>query len=594
MDLKDPALYQNRELSWMEFNQRVLEEAMDERNPLLERLKFLAIVSSNLDEFFMVRVAGVQQQVNAGVTKTQADGIVPADLLRRVVARCHRMVDEQYQVAREVVLPRLRHSGIRLILSYELNDIQNAELERYFVREIFPVLSPLAIDPGHPLPHLRNLSFNLVVTLRQPWVSGAPPLMAVVEVPDVLDRFIRLPASDGSDSFILLEDAIAPRVGQLFKGYEVESCSAFRLTRNGDLNIDEDEAEDLLRAIEQELREREKGNPVRIEIQAGYHQEAVGFLIREMGLCDEDVYPIDGPLNLKDFFRMVGLPGYDHLRDRAYVAPIPVSLREEDEDIFSRIRRGDILMHHPYESFLPVVDFVERAAIDRAIGADLDCIADDHAAQLRDLLPAVGGVDETESVGADDGAGEHFAVAPEHALVLDGDTRMQARSRADRGARSDVRSRFDERAIFDGRTVVDGGEGADVHVPAQAHRRTDRRGRVHAGRRARNEAQRDVARDRGEAALRIVALEQRSLRRHAIGQRGHDDDGTGARRAGSRRQACRGQESEVVGAGRFEAGQRMQPCGGVAAHEPRTAESRELAEAQRRVEPAHCLRACRW
>lgn len=367
VDLKDPALYQNRELSWMEFNQRVLEEAFDERNPLLERLKFLAIVSSNLDEFFMVRVAGVQQQVNAGVTKTQADGIAPADLLARLVARCHQMVDEQYRHAREVILPRLRSSGIRLLKSHELSDIQNAELERYFVREIFPVLSPLAIDPGHPLPHLRNLSFNLVVTLRQPWVSGAPPLMAVVEVPDVLDRFIRLPASDGSDSFILLEDAIAPRVGQLFKGYEVESCSAFRVTRNGDLNIDEDEAEDLLRAIEAELREREKGNPVRIEIQAGYHQEAVGFLIRELGLSDEDVYPIDGPLNLKDFFKLVGLPGYDHLRDRPYVAPIPVSLREEDEDIFSRIRRGDILMHHPYESFLPVVDFVERAAVDEDV-----------------------------------------------------------------------------------------------------------------------------------------------------------------------------------------------------------------------------------
>ncbi len=370
MDLKSPSLYINRELSWLEFNQRVLDEAMAEENPLLERLKFLAIVSSNLDEFFMVRVAGVQQQVSAGVDDNKQDGCRPVELLERLRARCQRMVAEQYQIARETVLPRLRRAGIRLLKSDELNDIQTAEIERYFASEVFPILTPLAIDPGHPLPELRNLSLNLVVTLRQPWVTGAPPLMALVEVPKVLDRFVPLPSGrDGGRDFILLEDLIAPRVGQLFLGYQVLSCVPFRITRNADLNLAEDEAEDLLRAIEQELRERDRGNPVRIEVQAGCDPMAMGFLLREMGLSREDVHLIDGPLNLKDFFALSGLPGFDELRFRPFVPPVVPALRETGEDIFARIRRGDILLHHPYESFSSVVDFVEQAAVDPEVMA---------------------------------------------------------------------------------------------------------------------------------------------------------------------------------------------------------------------------------
>ncbi len=360
----DPSRYINRELSWMEFNQRVLDEASDERNPLLERLKFLAIVSSNLDEFFMVRVASVMQQVAAGVIDRKPDGLVPADLLERLRARCHRMVDEQYRCYREVLAPRLRRAGIRVLRPPELDARQRAAVEHHFLREVFPVLSPLAIDPGRPLPHLHNLSLNLAVTVKQPWVGGSLPLMAVVEVPDLLDRFVSLPSRPGHRDVVLLEDVIAMRVGELFPGYEVQDCSAFRVSRNSDLNLDEEEAEDLLRAIQQELRERERGHPVRLEVQAGCSAAAVSYLCRELGLSSTDVYTIDGPLNLKQFFALTGSPGFDHLRYRPYVPSVAPVLRKPGEDIFSAMRRQDILLHHPYDSFSSVVDFVEQAAVD--------------------------------------------------------------------------------------------------------------------------------------------------------------------------------------------------------------------------------------
>ena len=364
MDLRDPSLYVNRELSWMEFNQRVLEEAGDDSSPLLERLKFLAIVASNLDEFFMVRVAGVQQQVAAGVGGSKTDGVPPDELLMRLRQRCHEMIDEQYRVYREALSPALRAAGIRLLKPAELSELQTAELDRFFVREVFPVLSPLAIDPGHPVPHIANLSLNLLIALRQPWLAEGPPLTAVLEVPSVLQRLVPVAGEPGDRDYILLEDAIAPRVGMLFTGYEVLSCTPFRVTRNGDLNLVEEEAEDLLIAIERELRERERGNPVRIEVAAGVDPGGLEFLCRELGLSSADVYVIDGPLNLKDFFPLTGLAGYPHLKDQPYVPPIVPQLREADEDIFANIRRGDILMHHPYESFKSVVDFVEQAAED--------------------------------------------------------------------------------------------------------------------------------------------------------------------------------------------------------------------------------------
>ncbi|MBI2298660.1 MAG: polyphosphate kinase 1 [Armatimonadetes bacterium] len=363
MPRQDRDLLINRELGWLEFNHRVMEEAALEDNPLLERLKFLAIVSSNLDEFFMVRVAVVQQQVSAGVTE-KGEGIAPPELLEKLRERCHEMIDEQYRLYREELEPRLRAEGIRLRGPDELSDQQRAAVNRHFAGEVFPVLSPLAIDPGHPVPRIRNLGLNLLVTLQQPWMAAGPPLMAVVEVPGVLKRLVPLPGETGGRDYILLEDVIRPRVGMLFPGFRVQSCAAFRVTRNSDLNFDEEEADDLLAAIEKELRERERGNPVRMEVQAGCDPFGLEFLRRELGLSPADIYTLDGPLNLTDFFPLTGLDGFAHLRDRPFVPPVVPALRESSKDIFETIRRGDILLHHPYDSFSSVVEFVDCAADD--------------------------------------------------------------------------------------------------------------------------------------------------------------------------------------------------------------------------------------
>ena len=363
MDLRDPRLYINRELSWLEFNHRVLEEASDSANPLLEQLKFLAIVSSNLDEFFMVRVAAVMRQAAAGMVEGKGADPPPLALLDRLRARIHAMVDTQYRVMRDGVLPALAGEGLVLRGREELTRDQAAFVDEYFEREVFPVLSPLALDPGHPLPHLRNLALNLVVTLTQPWREGGTALMAVVEVPAVLKRFVPLPSARGNE-FILLGDVIRGGLEQLFLGYEVVNCALFRVTRDADLNIDEDEAEDLLQAIEEELRERDKGRPVRLEVQAGCDPAALRFLQRETGLGDDDTYLIDGPLNLKDFFALTGAPGFDHLRFRPFKPHVVPSLQDADGDVFAAIRRHDILLHHPFHSFNSVIEFVDQAADD--------------------------------------------------------------------------------------------------------------------------------------------------------------------------------------------------------------------------------------
>ncbi len=359
MARRRPELYINRELSWLEFNQRVLEEGWDERNPLLERLKFLAIVSSNLDEFYMVRVSGVQQQVAAGVGPRGPEKVRPEVLLEQLRRRIRRMVDEQYRCAREEVLPALRSAGLRLLRHDELNAEQRAAVEELFRSEVFPVLSPMGIDPGHPMPFIRNLTLNLLVGLK----AADDQRLAIVEVPEVIPRLVPLPA-DGTSDFMLLEELIAPRVGELFGGWEVTSCGAFRLTRNGDLNIDEEEAEDLLVAIEQELRERERGAPVRLEVAADCDPSAVERLCGELGIGAADLVLVDGPLNLKELWPLTSTPGFDHLRDKPFAPQVIPALREADESLFAVIRRGDLLFHHPYDSFDSIVEFVRQAADD--------------------------------------------------------------------------------------------------------------------------------------------------------------------------------------------------------------------------------------
>ncbi|HEY2730502.1 MAG TPA: polyphosphate kinase 1 [Polyangia bacterium] len=373
----DPAnakLFINRELSWLEFNSRVLDEARDASVPLLERLKFLAIVASNLDEFFMIRVAGLKQQLSGNVAETPADGLTPAEQLAAISARAHAMVAEQYRVWREEVGPGLERAGVRISRASQLSAEQRAQLSGYFSREVWPVLTPLAVDPGHPFPMLGNRSLNLAILLHREKekVTRRQTVLAVVQVPSVLRRINEVipTAADGAAggtrfSFMLLEDLIAMHAGDLFPGFRVVGCSAFRVTRNSDLSIDEDEADDLLKTIQKELRRRERGSAVRLEIAHDTPAEIVSFLRSVLRLEDDDVYRINGPLHLADLGPIATAPREDlrDLRDEPFSPQIVPPLQEYD-DIFRVITQRDILLQHPYESFEDVVEFISEAAGD--------------------------------------------------------------------------------------------------------------------------------------------------------------------------------------------------------------------------------------
>ena len=356
----------NRELSWLEFNRRVLSEACDPDVPLAERLKFQAIVCSNLDEFFMVRVAGLRQMAAGGVKETNADGLTPAEQLVRISATAHAMVEQLYQNWRSDIAPGLdTKAGIQFLKPTELNQAQRTDLELRFSRDIWPVLTPLAVDQGHPFPVLRNRSLNLGILLHKERqrVARRNSIVAVVQVPTVLDRLVKvLPGDDGKTSYILLEDLIAMHVGGLFPGFRVIGCSPFRLTRNFDLSIDEDEADDLLKTIQRELRKRERGQAVRLEIAHDSPMELEAFLRSALRLDPVDVYRINGPLRIGDF---LGLTSHERLaafHNEPFEPQLSPLLR--DADIFRVLAERDILLHHPYQSFDHVVDFISDAADD--------------------------------------------------------------------------------------------------------------------------------------------------------------------------------------------------------------------------------------
>jgi polyphosphate kinase len=359
--LDEPSLYINRELSWLEFNRRVLEEALDPSVPLLERIKFLAIFAGNLDEFFMVRVGGLQQKKQAGIAVgSGADRMPPTEQLDRISQTVRQMLAEGYRCLREQLLPSLEKEGIFLRTHKDLTDEQRKHLTEVFRREIFPVLTPLAIDQGHPFPHLLNKSLNLAVLLQRP--KAADKLFAVVQVPSVLSRFVVLPADKGA-SFIPLESVIRLHLPELFPGMQIEHSAVFRVTRNSEYEIDDDEVEDLLKTIEEEVRKRRRGFAVRLEIEAGAIADVTNFLMQALDLDPLDMYPIPDLIDITGLFQMHGLPGYPHLRDPQFV-PQTVAEFAGGSSIFSAIRSRDILMHHPYESFGPVVDFIETAAKD--------------------------------------------------------------------------------------------------------------------------------------------------------------------------------------------------------------------------------------
>lgn len=376
ISLNDPQYYLNREISWLEFNNRVLHEATDPRTPLLERLKFLAIFSSNLDEFFMVRVAALKQQVAANVQKLTPDGRTPSEQLEEISKRLPPMVMEQHQHFEKVVRSQMAREGIYLLDYMDLNQEQRIYLQNYFEEQIFPVLTPLAVDPSHPFPHISNLSLNLAVVVKDP--ETQEELFARVKVPAALPRFIPLPEAlrqrhRKHPTFwtgVPLEQVIAHNLEFLFPGMNIQEYHLFRVTRNADLAVEEDEADDLLLAIEQELRKRRLGGSVvRIEIQSTTPEAVRGMLIEEMEIKDTDVYEVEGLLGLGNLMAFMELP-LPELKDPPWKPQIPPRLRtatldEEVEDLFSVIRNSDILLHHPYYSFSgSVLRFITQSAHD--------------------------------------------------------------------------------------------------------------------------------------------------------------------------------------------------------------------------------------
>jgi len=358
-----PAHFINRELSWLEFNHRVLEEALDPQNPLLERVKFFCIVSSNLDEFFEVRVAGIKQQIESDVVERTMDGLTASETFRSVVKRVRLMVEQQYACWREDLLPALAANGIRLLELSELEPSDVAWVEDYYHKEVRPVLTPLAIDPLHPFPQLLNKSLNLIVRLEMARNQEVLKHMAVVQIPRNLPRIVQLPRADGRQDYVYLDRLIGHYLADLFPGTKLLGYWPFRVTRNSELYIDTEETASLLKAVENELHNRRKGDAVRLEVDHECPPAVREVLLKTLRLGEEDLYLIHGPLNPT---RLMALCEGDHspeLRDPPFVAPVAAGLRQR-ADLFAAIRERDVLLHHPYDNFDSVVKFLEQAASD--------------------------------------------------------------------------------------------------------------------------------------------------------------------------------------------------------------------------------------
>jgi polyphosphate kinase len=362
-DLHDPQFYFNREISWLRFNERVLEEAEDDDNPLLERLKFLAIFSTNLDEFIMIRYAGLKEQIAAGIVRRSFDGLTPAEQLRALSDELHPLIARHRKVLRHDVLPALECHGLSLLPVTKLSESDRAVVDAYFDCELFPVLTPLAVDSGHPFPRLPNLSFSLLLELFDATLEETK--LAVVQVPSVLPRFLRLPPLDDADRtfrFVLSEEIIRAKVGDLFPGHVVRSSHAFRLTRNADIEIAEDEADDLLQVIEDEVRKRRWGDAVRLEVSPKMPAPRCEFLRKTLQLSESDVYRVDYHLNVGDFMELA-LLDLPELHYPPFDTRLPTEFLGKS-DVFEIIRQQDVFIHHPFHSFDAVLNLIEQAADD--------------------------------------------------------------------------------------------------------------------------------------------------------------------------------------------------------------------------------------
>jgi polyphosphate kinase len=359
--------YFNRELSWLAFNRRVLEQANDGRYPLLERLKFLSFVSSNLDEFFEIRVAGLIQQVEANITRPSIDGLGPKEQLRRVHAVASSLVADQYSCWHHQIVPSLKDEGVPFKLKEDLTRRERAWLKRYFEEEVQPVLTPLAIDPAHPFPQFGNKSLNILLWIDDPDTPDIEKMLAFIPVPRILPRVVRIPGSTRTPaSYIFLSDVLKLFARELFPGYKILSAHAFRITRNSDLYIDEEEVENLLQTIEEELYNLRKGAAVRLEIEHDAPDELLDELLEAIRLPKQHVFRINGPINLMRLMSVYDLIDRPDLKFHPFIPHLPAALRQYSPDtyIYDLVRQEDFLLHHPYDAFEPVVDFVRHAATD--------------------------------------------------------------------------------------------------------------------------------------------------------------------------------------------------------------------------------------
>lgn len=363
----NPESYVNRELSWIEFNYRVLSEARDKTLPLFERLKFLSITASNFDEFYMVRVASLKDMVHAKYTKPDIAGMKPPEQLERISGRTHELVALQYSTYNRSLLPALKQNGLRVVQCHEdLSEEEGRYADSYFERNVYPVLTPMAVDSSRPFPLVRNKSLNIAALLQKK--SGEEELeFAMVQVPSVLPRIVELPTGKKEErAVILLEQIMERNIGSLFLNYNVITAHPFRIMRNADLTIDEEEAEDLLEEIKKQLKKRQWGEAIRLEVEEKMDKRLLKILKRELSISSADIFEIAGPLDLTFLMKMYGMEGFDRLKAVPYIPQQVPRLMNED-DIFTNIREGDILLHHPYETFDPVVNFVKTAASDRSV-----------------------------------------------------------------------------------------------------------------------------------------------------------------------------------------------------------------------------------
>lgn len=366
-DFKNPEYYENRELSWLKFDERVLEEARDKSIPLLERLKFLSITSSNLDEFFMVRVASLRDMVHANYRKTDIAGMTAQEQLDAINERTRELVNLQYSTYNRSLVPLMNSHRIYIIDAFEdLDERQAAFVDRYFEDSVYPVLTPMAVDASRPFPLIRNKTLNIAALLSKKKEKNAKQTMefATVQVPSVLPRLVQIPSENPDDKiFILLEQIIEKNIDKLFLNYKVVCAYPYRIMRNADLTIDEDEAADLLKEIQKQLKKRQWGEVIRLEVEDKMDKRLLRFLKDELKVAEEDIFHISGPIDLTFLMKMYGLPDCDDLRIPAHI-PQRIPEIEPGENIFDAIRAGDIFLHHPYQTFDPVVNFIRQASVD--------------------------------------------------------------------------------------------------------------------------------------------------------------------------------------------------------------------------------------